>query len=246
MCLPDHATPIAVYPYKHLPIPDGAVLVARPDGPNEFDADLLTGFGSPDGWSQQVLEGGEQSGIPLRREPTNSGVWLAKRILQKFGARHWRRVAPPFFEPLQGESGVAGLRNPPRISALAARLLPGVVFRLDQIAQMRRRHQVLWDAKLTSSAGAGGCEVETDERPPKDGWTPYLASFRVDSAVAEDVYEKWVRGGLPVMTWPDLPPEVKAERERHTQAWSLRHSRLYLPVHQTLRDLPRDVTALTG
>src|SRR6202041_4608 len=68
-------------------------------------------------------------------------------------------------------------------------------------------------------------------------WTPYLAGYRLDAASAAKTYVDWQRKGLPVTTWPDLPPEVIADPARHAGAWNLRHSRLYLPVHQSLQAL---------
>ena len=44
------------------------------------------------------------------------------------------------------------------------------------------------------------------------------------------------------MTWPDLPPEVCVDKEKHGEAWRLRHSRIHLPLHQSLRS--RDLLAL--
>jgi hypothetical protein len=52
--------------------------------------------------------------------------------------------------------------------------------------------------------------------------------------MAGATYDEWQRRGLPVTTWPDLPPEVTMHRERYGNAWLLRHSRLYLPVHPSL------------
>ena len=66
-------------------------------------------------------------------------------------------------------------------------------------------------------------------------WTPYLSAYRVGPAAAGATHDQWQRQDLPVTTWPDLPPEVTAHRERHANAWHLRHSRIYLPVHQGLR-----------
>lgn len=43
-------------PHKHLPIPDGAVLVARPSGPGRIGADVIGGFGAPSDWPQQLGE----------------------------------------------------------------------------------------------------------------------------------------------------------------------------------------------
>ena len=56
----------------------------------------------------------------------------------------------------------------------------------------------------------------------------------VDMSRAEEVFRQRQSQGLLVTTWPDLPPEVNQNRELHANAWRLRHSYLYLPLHQSL------------
>ena len=70
-------------PHKHLPIPDGAVLVARRSGPSRISADVMADFGPPCDWPQQLEGSGAQGESPVRRKIDRSGKWLAKRFLQK-------------------------------------------------------------------------------------------------------------------------------------------------------------------
>src|SRR5882762_9278714 len=120
---------------------------------------------------------------------------------------------------------------------LARRLLTGLIADLAVIARYRQRHQLLWDALVLTDDVSSSELVTATDRPSRREWTPYLAGYRVDPANAEATYCHWQRQGLPVTTWPDLPPEVVANRSRHANAWNLRHSRMYLPVHQSLQVL---------
>ena len=48
--------------------------------------------------------------------------------------------------------------------------------------------------------------------------------------------ENLLRKGIPASSWPDLPPEVERDRERHQDAlWVQRHIILF-PVHQSLSE----------
>jgi len=234
-------------PHKHLPIPEGAVLVARASGPSALTDEVLKNFGLPSDWPRQLARKGVPGRMHRAREFRDSALWLAKRTLQKLGVRNWRSASPAFSEPIDGEGARPDSLGSPEVSVLTKRLLPGAVSRLDEIADVRSQNQTSWDSSLMSRTDSRAGGVEPAERSTRDDWTPYLAAFRVDYAVAEEIYDNWTRCRLPVMTWPDLPPEVKGDRERYANAWRLRHGRLYLPVHQTLSTLnpARDVDVLS-
>lgn len=220
-------------PHKHLPIPEGAVLVVRTTGPAQLGADQLESFGTPSNWPEQLVDLQHSLGCSLNGSRARAVVWLIKRVLQKFGVRSSKRSTPPFSELLSSASRGTPRLNAPPPGALAKRLLASLLGNLDAVARYRERHQLLWDALLLGDAGPRPA-VAAAERPVRRAWTPYLAGYRVDAENAEATYVDWRSHGLPVTTWPDLPPEVAADPARHPNAWHLRHSRVYLPVHQSL------------
>ena len=169
----------------------------------------------------------------------HTAVWLGKRVLQKLGVRHRTDSPAPFAESADLPP-IDTLALGPAMSSCARRLLAGALTRLDEVARRRQRNQMLWDASLAGSAAA----ARPAERPLNREWTPYLAAYEADCGTAEELFRQWGSRGLPVMTWPDLAPEVKARREGHPNAWGLRHSRVYLPVHQSLHTT--EVTALAA
>jgi hypothetical protein len=64
---------------------------------------------------------------------------------------------------------------------------------------------------------------------------PYLAAYEYPTRVAaERGFERLRSIGLPVMTWPDLPPEVRAEPVLHHASIRLRETRVFLPVHRSI------------
>lgn len=221
-------------PHKSLPIPDGAVLVVRPDGPSRLGVAALASFGKPAGWPGQLHDLQRQMGGTVGSGQIQSLVWLSKRVLQKLGVRSLRRPATPFAEPLTVIEPLRTKLPSPSQSRLSRCLLAGMCTPLGEIAHRRKRHQLLWDSVLVNDEGRSTHGVSVAERPVNQEWTPYLSAYRIDSALVRATYERWQRLGLPVTTWPDLPPEVTANQQRHAGAMNLRDTRLYLSVHQSL------------
>lgn len=211
-------------PHKHLPIPDGAVLVARASGPGRLDAATLSALGDPEGWPGQLSDLRRTMGSAVSQGTMRTTSWLVTRMLLKLGVRR-PSAGPAFRESVPPVDPVPGLMAP-EPTRLARRLLAVLTADLSVIARRRQRAQVLWDA-LTGAPVA--------ERPAGRDWTPYLAAYQFDEDTAQRVHDRWQRDGLPVTSWPDIAPEVTAHRDAHVCAWRLRHSRVYLPVHQTLR-----------
>jgi len=220
-------------PHKHLAIPDGAVLVARPNGPAKLGLDRLVSFGLPSSWPSQLKDLQQHMGIAHSRGRTRALVWLAKRLLQKLGVRTWHQLKPPFLEPCANHTVSLQLTSP-CMSEFAKRLLVGCLPVIGSVARQRQRHQLLWDALLLNDEDSRSNIVLAAGRPVKREWTPYLAAYQVNLAVAGKVYDDWQQQDLPVTTWPDLPPEVIMNRAHHVNAWNLRHAHLYLPLHQSM------------
>jgi len=220
-------------PHKNLPIPDGAVLVARPNGPGRLGPAAIASFGHPLTWPGQLRELHQQMDVGIKSGRVQAGIWLVKRVLQKLGFRGLHRTITPFVELLNPDHAALPALVAPSPSGLARRLLSCVMADLGRVARQRQRHQLLWDALLVNDGGRDA--PMPAERAVKRTWTPYLGGYQGNSiSHAEALYVRWQRLGLPVTTWPDLPPEVMQDRVQHANAWHLRHTRIYLSVHQSL------------
>ena len=163
-----------------------------------------------------------------------ASLWMIKRVLQRLGLRARRRPITPFLtDAVTGGPG----SSHPKMSPLAKRLLSVLRGELDTVAQSRRQHWLLWERTLARTRPA----PYAFEPAPVEN-TPYLATITSNSvAEAEALYLSWHGAGLPVTTWPDLPPEVSGHSDRHHRALQLRQTRVYLPVHQSLD--PRQIAA---
>jgi len=206
-------------PHKLLPIPDGAVMVVREDGPARLTSHASAVVTFQDAYSSLIKSSG------FSNQP--AWVWLIKRCLQRLGVRSWRRPVASFTTDADTPGIVF---PPPKMSALSRRLLFGLVNTLDSVAYQRKHNRLLWIQGL-SEAKLYPSEIQ----PTAGEYTPYLAEFNfANETLAEEAFIQWQGACLPVTTWPDLPPEVVEKKDRHSMALKLRNTRVYLPVHQSL------------
>jgi hypothetical protein len=221
-------------PHKHLPMPDGAVLVVRPDGPAMLGPDGLETFGPTTNWPTRLRDVQQCMGSAIRDSGFRSLVWLAKRVLQKLGIGSGRAAAIPFVEGLEPGATVSTPVIAPQMSTLARRLAAGALSELADVARQRQRRQLLWDFLLIGADDSLPNAMVVANRARGRDWTPYLSAYRTVAGPASETYAKWQTAGLPVSPWPDLPPEVTANQENHASALTWRQTRFFLPVHQTL------------
>ena len=215
----EHGDFVLYSPHKHLPIPDGAVLIVSKRGPAKLATQTL------------VLRKFQEVRLSLLDIPGFSNhpakIWLVKRVLQRLGVSSWRRSGTLFLT----DAGTTNTRVAhPMMSPMAKRLLSGQLDILDMVACLRHRNRQLWVQLLIQSK-----PQHQDINPVPAENTPYLAVFAFDNEVeAGKVFQQWQRAGVPVTTWPDLPPEIMEQTTSHQKAIQLRKTRVYLPVHQSL------------
>ena len=157
---------------------------------------------------------------------------MFKRIFQKTGIGLKHKVSE--FVETDIEDSKALALTKPELSHLSRILLGTLISSLADVVRFRKRHQLLWDHLLLEESNLN--LISPASRPIQREWTPYLAAFAAkDENAAIKIFESLGSQGLPVTTWPDLAPEVCVNRDIHKSAWKLRHSRFYLPQHQSLR-----------
>jgi lipid II:glycine glycyltransferase (peptidoglycan interpeptide bridge formation enzyme)/dTDP-4-amino-4,6-dideoxygalactose transaminase len=204
-------------PHKHLAIPDGAIMVVRQDGPSRLGQQAQ---------SMRILD--KVSNEILRESKSlyqNIAFWLIKRVLQKLGIRPAQK--PPEFG-FNAES-IAPIFETPRMSVVAKRLLYRELNRLTELKENRIQRAKKWASVFSTIYPASVC------KSVPCGSIPYLACFATpDRATAEFLYNTLHVVGLPVSTWPDLPPEFSDLTELNKAAQELRYTRIYLPVHENV------------
>ncbi len=208
-------------PHKHLPLPDGAVLMFTARGAQHLadGAQVISQLTT----IRRDLRKRYLHLYSLSAEPW---AWLFKRIMQQVGIR----CIPPtisFKHDLPSSIQTVS----PRMSTLGRRLLAPLLADLEAFGRQRKELDFLWDQVIQLS----GTQAT---RIPRAA-APYLAGFRLPSGLPIEEESrrsilKLHRAGMPFTTWPDLPPEVVANPERHATAIRLRSTDVYLPLHASV------------
>lgn len=154
------------------------------------------------------------------------GNWALKRSMQTLvpavAARFQRPPTASF-----GEDAPAGDAGPPGISALASRLLASAKPEIEALGPRRRALDAALRRAFADASGAGFLTP-----PPTVDTVPHRTVLRFQGwEPASAFFDAFQKARLAVETWPDLPPEVKAEPDRHAAALDLRQSCLLIPLH---------------
>lgn len=209
-------------PHKHLPIPDGAVLILRPNGPGQLGRRAADMKKFADALSCVLSLPGKSS--------WPSVLWLLKRLAQLCGVK-----ASSGFSVFKAEALISSqsetVSGHPEMTTLAKRLLFPQLSRLQVIQLQRKKNANLWSRVLCFiDPGEAGINNEMKS-------TPYLASFSgKNPSITEVLFNQLQQLGLPITTWPDLPPEILHDTIAHPVAITLRHSFFYLPLHQSIKE----------
>lgn len=202
-------------PHRHLPIPDGALLLVRPEGPSKLGPDAVHQFGPPSTWPMQFSVATEDAAPTAWARDKRAKNWLASTILSKLGLR----LQPPALLPLS-----------PVPSGLGRRLLATFILEVPEVARRRQRNQLLWDHLLTGASAQSNGGPKLAERPDYRAWTPIQSAYFVTESSAPRLFEDYHRRGLPVASSPD----DAAVRSGATNARQFRDGRIYLAIHQGL------------
>lgn len=162
------------------------------------------------------------------RSRRRTAEWLARKAAQAalvaLGVR-WHQAKSRFSDdPVDPRGQSAGMLPGARrwLAAAERDLKRAVVAR-------QRNYRRLAEATVESGTAArplvasGAADV-----------APYLFVAQLPIETAESVFRRAAAAGLPVGTWPDLPPEVAAGPP--SEATRLRASVITLPVHQGIGD----------
>ena len=191
-------------PYKVLPVPDGGLLLMRREDGLAAMGDAVAGLGAraPSPWA-----------------------WLGKRLIQKNAPaallRNRCRSRSPAFAD---DPPTLPLAATPLLSAAARRLLANAGQRLAESAE-RRWHNV---RVLGRALGRTATAYRPYFADGRETLPPYRLVLDCDDAAA--CFAELRRRGWQAESWPDLPPEVAAEPERHADALALRRTLVFLPV----------------
>ena len=204
-------------PHKHLPIPDGAILLIRSLGPSQFKInDYLI-----------LVDRLGKLRLQLFKQQSNFNLyffyWITKKIIQILGMQNILilKSAKKTLDLNLNNS------NNPRMSNASKNLLQGMISKLHDISSIRQSNRDLWQSFIYLLAG--------DSVKFANQTSPYLATFSIaDTQKNEYVYSLLQKNSIPVLKWPDFPPEVVNNSEKYNVAKKIYQNYFFLPIHQTI------------
>lgn len=206
-------------PHKFLPIPDGGLLILKTEGPANIQKIILEKVNIQSIFSSVMDMDNRYNKLVFK--------WVFKRLLQKFGF-HKIHLKSKFLND-ETEMDSNQLIHP-KMSDFSKRLLSYILFKLEDESNSRKQNKELWTSILFNQ----GIMNEVDFAELTESHTPYLAGYEFNnSKIAEKIFVSLQEKKYPVSTWPDLPPEVLADRRKHQTAINMRQTRLFLPVHSS-------------
>ena len=224
-------------PHKQIALPDGALLIVCPKGSAKLGKVLMSKFGDIEHWHDELLNIERKLSISVRSSLINVVIWIAKRSLQKIGFR--KKITHTPFKELSTNPTLTNRSNliPASMSSFSQKLLAIQVNEIPRFARLRRRNLHHWKGILARWADPS----EAVGNSKNFNHTPYIAAFQLSTDDAQGQFTKLTSLSLPVMTWPDLPPEVLDAQSEHEVAHILRNSHVFFPLHHTIteRDLCR-------
>lgn len=194
--------------YKHLPVPDGALLLAR-----------ATPAARPEAVARATAALGTNAPQP--------GSWIARRLAQRLLPDLMGRLRPSGKQTFDTDPATGSLPPTPAMSGVASTMRAALGRELAAHATARRRNEAALRRMLSEDH-----RLEPLFPAPSPGIVPWRAVFRARShedAVA--VYEAIQRSGSVAESWPDLPAEIHADAARHPAALALRATVISLPIH---------------
>jgi len=204
-------------PHKFLPIPDGAILVIKNDS---FDKECPFNFPVFNNLYNLLIN--ERHNFQV----AHSFIWILKRVIQTLGYRTKINTFNYEDDPIQNEH----LLPRPKMSKLGENLLLFLLEDIDTEETRRVTNYQQWLEVLEVNI-----EYETQEIFQGNKDIPYLLGLQfIDSVEAKYTYDFLVSRGIPVTTWPDLPPEIINNFQQYTETIHLRRSTIFFPLHRSI------------
>ena len=194
--------------HKLIPTPDGALLLAQ---------------------TSQTLPNKEFLANAAPRNPSSSHwAWMTKRALQKLMPEWVLRSRVRHLPGFDFDQQPTATTSSAEISQIGQRLIHKSCNNLTARAEQRKAAANGW--REAFNARDDNCTPFFSEEA--EGAAPYRFVLQCpDKQAASARFTALRKIGIAVETWPDLPPEVMAKPSQHETALELRHTLLFLPVH---------------
>jgi len=196
-------------PYKFLPIPFGAIVVSKSSEFSEiFSNDNINYF---------------LSKIEYKKTNNNLALikWFFKKILTKLNLNILKIQKFEFNEIINKKQYPS-----PHIDFISIQLLKKYALQINFEKEKRIKMSYMWRDFLKNDYNLKKLNLDCYEQD----YTPYLLVIKDDSNNIKDKYNILKSMNIPIMTWPNLPNEIK-NLGINNYSNILRKSLCFIPLH---------------
>lgn len=154
--------------------------------------------------------------------------WFIKQMAKNIIRDYLSRYETPMPYELDGAN--QPMPTNPHMSPWAKKLLWLERKKILNYMKHRRECAKVWDILLQQRKIEMG-RVYNDEAEE----VPYVAVFNSTCNEAPKIYKQLTDASWPASSWPDLPPEVRANPSLHATTIYFRNNMVIFPVNQSLR-----------
>jgi lipid II:glycine glycyltransferase (peptidoglycan interpeptide bridge formation enzyme) len=216
-------------PHKHIPIPNGAILSVNINEKSILNNSEKKIIENPNTWISQLSNDLNLKKIICDINQFESSTWILKRILQKIGFNTSSKI--DFDEKININN--SKIKSKPKLSFLSKLLLPSLISKINSTSNIKQTNNLIWKFFFSESFDYQDFGILSPDIYYSDNATPYMSIFKINGK-CEKVFDKMKADKLPVCSWPDLPPEVFQNKERHKVAIEKRNNYVYLHIHSNL------------
>ncbi len=201
-------------PYKHFPIPDGALLVFK----SKFS------FNNFKKSEQNLYDYISQPRRDLIIE--NRKIFIIKWLIKKF-LQSTLNLNISYFKEKPNQEKIPLIVSGPRVNNLSLTILKYSILDLEKIIEYKQNIKIKL-AKALKSLGNKNINKDFETIPYFLTFNPGLSSLELAKLL---INQKNIWIELPFLFWPDLPPEVINNYSFHFYANYLLNTTVFLPLH---------------
>lgn len=200
-------------PHKLFPIPDGSIMVLKKNGPSNLlnNKSFLNLF---DGNMDEFIQNNYFNKYIY--------LWFTKRLLQHLGLKTF--IQQSDFEIILQSNKLNKFHK--NITNISKKILSYEISKLNEIIEIRAKNKIIWGIVLKKLI------TKIKYKIIDNNAISYQLAIKFNNK--EDcikIYNSFIKLGIPITHWPDLPNEVIQDQNWHSIAIQLRNTCLFLPTH---------------
>ncbi len=211
-------------PHKHLPMPNGALLVIKKAGCSNIPTNFISKtIGDVSTWVGELESVSKQAKTSASLSFLSDLMWLVKRSITSFGA-----FPPRHPEFTAGEESSNRL-PPASITFLSILILRSIHHLLPSFGFLKQSQALLVSKILCQSIFDDKIQLPLNDKDLQKH-VPYHLTLRCNPASQLKLIGKFHELQIPAIRWPELPEKGQTPKSNFEQALEINNHSIFLPL----------------